>query len=588
MNRFVKLLLLCILAAPAQAANHWALLVGVSEYPSLAPERQLRGPRNDVIALRDTLLGMEVDRRRIIVLADGVPQSDGMPTRVAITSSLDRLSRDVRAEDFVFIYFSGHGSQQPAAAEDREEPDGLDEIFLPRDIGRWDGKAGSVKNALTDNEINRLTRPLLAAGAQVWAVFDTCHSGTMTRGSTGALLDDVEVKRSVRPAELGVPLFQPSVRSVADAAHGLRNWPEKLVVFSAAQSNQSTPELRLPAGDPARVEHGLFTYTLLRALRANGPANYEQLAQSIATRYAIMQRAAPTPVFEGRLHSAVPLAAALVRPIDLDAAPVRVSEPVLCDRQNKRVPCGAPPAPGDADLRAQAALWLRGVATGNANILRVRTAIEADIALIVQGGRVWLVATSDDYHVGDRHPPSVADAAAFATSLRAIVNVQRLFTVAERPSAPLDLTVSIHRSAPSAGTSCKTPQSSQLDFTGAPPSLRAGELLCMLIANKGSMPLDVTLLHVGADYSVQPLFPLRNESNRIAANTERRIALEVVADEAPSLDRLVALAVSAQGDEPVDFSWMSQSGIDRAVRGTQVVSRPLWMQTMRWIAQPEP
>ena len=583
MNRIANLLLLCVLAAPSQAANHWALLVGVSEYPALGPERQLRGPRNDVIALRDTLSGMQGGWRRMSVLADGVPQADGLPTRAAIAGNLERLARDVEPGDFVVIYFSGHGSQQPAAA-DRDEADGLDEIFLPRDIGRWDGKIGSVRNALTDDDIQRFIQPILAAGARVWAVFDTCHSGTITRG---ALLAGEEVQRAVRPSELGVPLFSPrAARTISEAAHGQRAWSDKLVVFSAAQSDQSTPELRLPAGDPARVEHGLFTYTLVRALRTNGATSYGQLAQSIATRYALMQRSAPTPLYEGALQEAVPLAAATAPPLDLRAAPVRVSEPRLCERKDEPAPCGGVAAPGDAALRAQAARWLTDAANPASLIQRVRNMADADIALIVQGGRVWFVATSDDYHVGGRRPPSVADAASFAESLRAIVNVQRLFTLAERPSAPLDLSVSMLRSGRGAGDACKTPQSSQLDFAGAPQSLRAGESLCMVLANQGSVPLDVTLLHVGADYSVQPLFPLRSETNRIAARTERRIALEVVAEDSPTLDRVVALAVGVQGEEMVDFSWISQPGIDRAVRGTGGASRPLWMQTMRWIAQP--
>jgi uncharacterized caspase-like protein len=589
------LLFLLTVAAPveviAQQPNYWALLVGVSEYPTLGPERQLRGPRNDVRTMRDTLQGMHADWRRITTLADGVAGADGLPTRAAIGSALQQLAREVRSGDFVVIYFSGHGSQAPAARDDGEEADGFDEIFLPRDIGRWDGAAGTVRNALTDNEINTLIAPLLAAGAQVWAVFDTCHSGTITRGiAAGSLLADSETSRAVRPAELGVPLFSPrNTQAIASAAHGRSTWSEKLVVFSAAQSDESTPELRLPAGDPARTDHGLFSYTLAQALRVNGAATYAELARAIVTRYVVMQRSAPTPLFEGILQRTLPLNASAGAPFSARATPVRVSEPAACGRSEQRPPCGnGTGSPEDAALRTQAVRWLQDAANAAGSLVqRVKNPADADIALVVHSGRVWFIAPSDDYSVGARQPPSTADAASFATTLRAIVNVQRLFALAELPAARLDLSVAMYRTATN-NRSCGALESAPLALGAALQTLRAGDILCMVVKNKSATSLDLTLLHVGADYSVQPLFPSRKEINRIAPGQERRIALEIVAEEKPALDRIVALAVGAQGDEIVDFSWLAQPGIATRTRGVAVASRPVWMQTLRWISAPAP
>ena len=85
-------------------------------------------------------------------------------------------------DDFVYLHFSGHGSQAPAL-NDETELDGLDELFLPVDIGPWNDTVGAVENALLDDEIGEMIGAIRAKGATVWAVFDSCHSGTATRAS---------------------------------------------------------------------------------------------------------------------------------------------------------------------------------------------------------------------------------------------------------------------------------------------------------------------------------------------------------------------------------------------------------------------
>ena len=81
----------------------------------------------------------------------------------------------------------------------------------------------------------------------------------------------------------------------------------ELVVFSASQPDESTPELKLPPGDQGATHRGLFTFALSNALVASGPATYEQLAQQVMVRYAALNRVSPTPRFEGPLDKPVPL-----------------------------------------------------------------------------------------------------------------------------------------------------------------------------------------------------------------------------------------------------------------------------------------
>lgn len=294
--------------------NYRALLVGVSSYPHLGEKLQLKGPRNDVKRMRELLVARGFPVQDIRVLADGVDGAE-LPTRTAVLSALEQLARTAKASDYIVIHIGGHGSQQPVPPghpEATAEPDGLFEIFLPRDVRGWSnqrgGADGEVQNAILDHEVRRLVDRMTAAGAFVWAIFDTCHSATMVR-SVGS----PEVRlRHVPPIELGIS--QETMDRAVARARGLgigKGWiggasgatvtPGSAVYFYAAQTHESTPEASLPYGVAGRVTHGLFSFNLLQTLEsATGPMSYEQLGQQVLTRYAgITGERTATPLFTG-------------------------------------------------------------------------------------------------------------------------------------------------------------------------------------------------------------------------------------------------------------------------------------------------
>ena len=327
-------------AVPAPAAPQ-ALLVGVSGYPSLPEARRLRGPRNDVPLMRDALQRAGMPPEGIVLLADGVPGSAGLPTRGAILAALAALAARAEPGDWVVVYFSGHGSQQPQppvppGSSRYREPDGLDEIFLPYDIGRWDGRIGSVQGALVDDEIGVALAAIGVRGARVWAIFDTCHAGDMARAWHGA--QPGRTYRAVPPEALGVPLrhparvtgaghlapvAQPSGRR-ATAATPASAGP---VLFYASHPDEPAAEEPLPepnagptAGGPGAARaagasaagsaaplkvYGYFTWLIAQELGplaspAGRPSTtLAALADRVAQRYA--SRPYPTPLFEGDL-----------------------------------------------------------------------------------------------------------------------------------------------------------------------------------------------------------------------------------------------------------------------------------------------
>jgi hypothetical protein len=289
-------LLVALRAGPAHAVSR-ALLVGVSDYPRLPDNRRLHGPRNDVRLMADLLTAHGFAREHITILADGLPGA-GLPTRQAILDALRRMAGTAQADDFLYVHFSGHGSQQPHLnSDDPEEPDGLDEIFLPYDADKWESETSKVLNSITDDEIGAALAAIRKKGTFVWAVFDTCHAGTMLRGAPARGI----TYRKISPEELGIPAghmtrVRGDRQNQPAAAEEL---PGGYVAFYAAQSHELAPEATLPRGTKDAMPYGLFTFSIARILSDNRAMTYRQAAQSILQFYTASNIRMPTPVFEG-------------------------------------------------------------------------------------------------------------------------------------------------------------------------------------------------------------------------------------------------------------------------------------------------
>ena len=292
--------------APKPPGRH-ALLVGCTRYDSLPATSQLRGPANDVVLMRELLTRrFHFPAERIATLAEAGPAAN-RPTRDHIEREFRRLAREAGPGDQVVILLSGHGSQQPDEPPNPAdpEPDGLDEIFLPADIGRWDLRAGNVKNAIVDDEIGAWLAAIRARGASLWVVIDACHSGTMFRG------DGREQLRRVAPEDLvpaealaqarerarGTPTVDPGGEAPFGAAAR-----DGLAVISASRSDEPAVEKPLPDDDPKAESkpYGLLTFALARVLdKPTSPLTYRDLLARIHQQYAAWDRNFPTPTLEG-------------------------------------------------------------------------------------------------------------------------------------------------------------------------------------------------------------------------------------------------------------------------------------------------
>ncbi len=281
------------LFAQRQAGERRAVLIGVCDYIKF-PNRRLEGPANDVPRVRALLQSRGFSD--IQVVADRLGPSVPLPTRSNILSAFNKMSERIFAGDFLFLYFAGHGAQQPVVNPKREELDGVDEVLLPSDAGRLT-EFLTIQNAIVDDDIGAFISACRARGATVWAVVDACHAGDSTRDAplpTGA------TARGLTSLDFGFPKwvqqwmdrFPTSQRTarlgqIDLCGDGATHLPGGMLGFFACRSDQRTIELSM-SKNKGRVS-GLFTHVLLSHLAASnseGAATYLDLVRGVERTYA--------------------------------------------------------------------------------------------------------------------------------------------------------------------------------------------------------------------------------------------------------------------------------------------------------------
>src|SRR4029434_3790105 len=201
------LIILIVLGSVTSAsAKDTALLIAITYRnapdASLA-KKTLPGTARDLTRMREVvqILGFE-DVRSI---------TDGQATYNGIRTALMDLSRSVKANDRVLIYYSGHGTR--IQDNDGDEADGFDEALVPFDFSRSGVQPGQPgpSNLLRDDEFGELLRGI--PSNRVFVLLDSCHSGTGTRAiDLGESPSDIQV----RYIDAGVDLTASRAVEVVD------------------------------------------------------------------------------------------------------------------------------------------------------------------------------------------------------------------------------------------------------------------------------------------------------------------------------------------------------------------------------------
>ncbi len=164
--------------------------------------------------------------------------------REKIVAALEKLIADSKAGDVVFIYYAGHGSQVYNSLSTEVSGDKQDETIVPADM-----------LDIRDKELAGLFNRLLDKGVILTLIFDSCHSGSIARGST---TPEIAKNRHINGSSV----------DAADPSNPQKPEDRGALIFSAALPEQLAKEALDDEGNP----HGAFTVALTKALNSS-PVN---------------------------------------------------------------------------------------------------------------------------------------------------------------------------------------------------------------------------------------------------------------------------------------------------------------------------
>lgn len=217
--------------ATSQPGNRWAVVIGVGAHDDqkrIAPLPYAARDADAIYAFLTTRGGF--DRDRVVLLTDQTPDK---PTTNNIKIAFERIARRAQKNDFVMMYFAGHGA--PAADPTGRSPDGLQRVLVTRDAN----PDFLISTAVPMSHFQDVFATIEAE--HVIVVLDTCFSG-----AAGGRTFSLQALRAGPSAE-------------AKYMEMLAGSSGRAIVTASGPSEVS---LELPD-----LKHGLFTYHLLEGLR---------------------------------------------------------------------------------------------------------------------------------------------------------------------------------------------------------------------------------------------------------------------------------------------------------------------------------
>jgi len=150
-----------------------AICVGINKFAKY-PQFTLNGCVNDakdMVALCKGLLGFKATEVKLL--------TDAQATKAAIMAELKAAVADAKAGKISYLLFSwsSHGTQ--VADKSGDEPDGMDEAFVPYDIDQK-GNDWDPAHIISDDELHDLFAQL-PPNVLLEVYLDTCHSGSGLR-----------------------------------------------------------------------------------------------------------------------------------------------------------------------------------------------------------------------------------------------------------------------------------------------------------------------------------------------------------------------------------------------------------------------
>jgi Caspase domain len=196
----------------------------------------------------------------------------------------------------------------------------------------------------------------------------------------------------------------------------------------------------------------------------------------------------------------------------------------------------------------------------------------SDVTLVVDDSRVWFAAADGAYFRESDHPTfsiEIGDTATLATRvwdalqrMARATNLTRLATLYNTKRLQ-DLELSLHLKTKATGN---TEQIS-------PGELRRvsnGDKLEVLVSNRSSWPVDVTVLYLDSDFRVQCLFPRGGQSPRLAPTVGVKSLGATFNSKTSGFEHLLVIASQGRSTQPAaDYSFVADAdmGQERSLTG---------------------
>ncbi|CAN7377000.1 caspase family protein [Rhizobium sp. LjRoot254] len=280
--RFLMLGLILAVPGLAQAANSFALVIGINEYKAVP---SLDGARNDAEDIATAL--SRKGTTRIISLMDREA------TKQNIVNAWTTLLNDAREGDTIFVTYAGHGAQIKQIVQG-DENDGLDEFWV---LPGFDPKnlKETWKESVFDNELHQWFTEAGTRGIKVVFVSDSCHAGGMNRAVRGKLRY-VEFGDSRVLGEL-LAMVSGSAGSSAVAEPESRT-PANVTMLAATSEALPVPEVVIEGRS-----RGALSWAFARAVEgkadrnADGTVTRIELEDYVLATVRMRSESLQTPVF---------------------------------------------------------------------------------------------------------------------------------------------------------------------------------------------------------------------------------------------------------------------------------------------------
>lgn len=242
-----------------------AICVGINNFKHY-PQFTLNGcvnDANDMASLCKSLLGFKSSQVHVV--------TDARATKARLMALLNAAVKDARSGKLSYLLFSlsSHGTQ--VADKSGDEPDGMDEAFVPYDIAQK-GNSWDPAHIISDDEFHDLFRKL-PEGVLLEVYLDTCHSGTGLRGAEFSLT--APRPRYIAPpsGELQGPVRQRRVRGfVVDRSRRRskrRSQTKEVasgrhhILWTGCKANQTSADAYFNGR-----YNGAFTYYFVKTMKA--------------------------------------------------------------------------------------------------------------------------------------------------------------------------------------------------------------------------------------------------------------------------------------------------------------------------------